>query len=402
MGWSKSYMSLSSEVKKFTLLGVVNNIGTGLASPIVLLYVHNVLGISLSLANLAVSVTAIAAMISHFCAGRLTRKVDPLLICILANLISALASVIYSLSSNFNVVIIAALLTGIGLSSSTGWFSVLGNVARNDEREFAFGVNQLSVNIGYSVGLLVCSIVSTGGSSFAYQCLFLGKALSHLLLSLGLILLFKSFSTNGRQKVDLDNKTVNQHSIQLRMVLLAVIYFGLIFSGIAQLDSAVPSGVIDQNTQRFGWSVASLMLIDSIGTIVFNVLISDKLSKLSPACLIILTCSVWCLSWISFAVGLSNPSELSSILLPIGIALFAFGEIPFAMTMPALTYRLLPKEKSGEAFGYQNVGSSLGFIVAPLVTSLFLSYSGTSMAFILYAVILLGICFASLIVIKRL
>lgn len=391
MGWFKRFASMSRGLKILTVLGVANNVGTGLAAPILLLFVHNVLKVDLASANMAVSITAIAALFAHFTAARLSRKINPLYICVGANALSALGALVYAYSTEFATVVPAALVTGCGLAASTGWFTVLGKVAADEEREFAFGVNQLSVNIGYSLGLALSSLAGVIGGSESYRYLFLGKMASHILLVVGLILLFSKTLSKEASDSNEINEERSTHSRLPGMFFLSFLYFGLVFAGFAQLDSAIPSGVIEYGEVSLGWSIASLMVIDTVGTSVFNLLFSSRLSMLKPTSLLMATCLSWIASWVVIWLALNLGPAFSVFLMPMGIYLFAFGEVPAAMAMPALTYQIIPEDAGGEAFGYQNIASSLAFIAAPVVTGVCINLANASASLIFYAAVLVVI-----------
>src|SRR4051794_29248182 len=57
--------------------GLTNSFGNGIVLPFLIIYLHNVRGISLGLAGLAAAVNSTAAFLSGFVAGSLSDRVGP-------------------------------------------------------------------------------------------------------------------------------------------------------------------------------------------------------------------------------------------------------------------------------------------------------------------------------------
>ena len=78
MRWLRSLdPQLPREVWLLQLGGVMNSFGNGVVLPFLVIYLHNVRGLSLGVAGLAIATQSVAGLASAFVGGTLSDRVGP-------------------------------------------------------------------------------------------------------------------------------------------------------------------------------------------------------------------------------------------------------------------------------------------------------------------------------------
>ncbi|MDX6410914.1 MAG: hypothetical protein QOE91_430, partial [Gaiellaceae bacterium] len=128
--------------------GLTNSFGNGVMLPFLIIYLHNVRGISLGLAGLAAAVNSAAAFGSGFVAGSLSDRVGPRRVLMGALLIMAVAVSLFPLIHNVWQAYALSLLLGTG--SGSFWpsqSSMLTGLTPATGRHASFALQRLTMNL---------------------------------------------------------------------------------------------------------------------------------------------------------------------------------------------------------------------------------------------------------------
>ena len=129
--------------------GLTNAFGNGIVLPFLIIYLHNVRGISLGLAGLAAAVNSAAAFGSGFVAGSLSDRIGPRRVLMGALVIMAVAVSLFPLIHNVWQAYALNLLLGTG--SGSFWpsqSSMLTGLTPASARHSAFALQRLTMNLG--------------------------------------------------------------------------------------------------------------------------------------------------------------------------------------------------------------------------------------------------------------
>ncbi len=143
---------------------LVNAFGNGVVLPFLLIYLHNVRGISFGLAGLAAAVQSAAALGSAFLGGALSDRIGPKRV-LLGSL--AVMTVAFALMPTIRKAPEAfAIYTLWGVGSGAFWPSqsaLLAAMTPPTRRAPAYALQRLAMNVGIAVGGLVAGLIASVG-----------------------------------------------------------------------------------------------------------------------------------------------------------------------------------------------------------------------------------------------
>ena len=144
-----------SRVALLAALGV-DNFGSGLFLPVVLLYVTRVVGLPLAAAGTVVALGTVAGLAVPPTAGRLVDRVGPRRVVIGAELIQALGAVTYLVARGTAMVAVAAVLLAAGQQLFySSLFALIADVAGAGPRDRPFAVAAMVRSACFGLGALM-------------------------------------------------------------------------------------------------------------------------------------------------------------------------------------------------------------------------------------------------------
>ena len=161
--------------------GLTNAFGNGVVLPFLIIYLHNVRGISLGLAGLAAAVNSAAALGSGFVAGSLADRVGARRVLIGSLLGMAGAISLFPLIRGVASAYLLQLL--MGACSGAFWPSqsaLLTGLTPHERRHSSFAVQRLSMNLGVALGGAVGGAIARAEHPSTFTILFLVDAATFL------------------------------------------------------------------------------------------------------------------------------------------------------------------------------------------------------------------------------
>jgi MFS family permease len=154
--------------------GLANSFGNGIVIPFLIIYLHNVRGVSLGAAGLVAASNAVCALASGLTAGSLADRFGPRRTLRASLLVMAVA---YGLFPLIHEAWHALLLNGLaGVGSGAFWpsqSSLLTQLTPPDRRHAAFAQQRVTMNLGIGIGGLVGGAIATTAHPWTFQTLFL-------------------------------------------------------------------------------------------------------------------------------------------------------------------------------------------------------------------------------------
>ena len=173
--------------------GLANSFGNGIVIPFVIIYLHNVRGISLGVAGLVAAAGSATALFSGFVAGALSDRMGPRVVLGGALLIQSGAMVLFPL---IHTAWHAFLLNGfLGLGSGAFWpsqSSLLTGLSPANRRHEAFALQRVTMNLGVAFGGLVGGLIASSSDPHSFTVLFLADACTFAAYALVLLRLTPS------------------------------------------------------------------------------------------------------------------------------------------------------------------------------------------------------------------
>src|SRR5436190_9691199 len=154
--------------------GLVNSFGNGMAFPFIVIYLHNVRGMSFAAAGLALAIGGVAALAAGIGAGTLVDRIggrNTLLVGLVQQ--SAAFALFPLIRQPWHAV---ALLSLEGAGTACFWpgqSTLLTRLASPEERSSAFSVQRIAMNLGLGLGGLTGGLIATTSDPASFTKLFL-------------------------------------------------------------------------------------------------------------------------------------------------------------------------------------------------------------------------------------
>lgn len=160
---------------------LANFFGNGVVIPFLIIYLHNVRGISLTLAGLVAATNALVAIPAGALGGTASDRFGARRTLAAALFVMAVAISLFPLITEAWH---AFLLNGLlGVGSGAFWpsaSSLLTAFTPPHRRHAAFGINRVTMNLGFGLGGLVGGLIASTGGAGAFTVLFLLDAATFL------------------------------------------------------------------------------------------------------------------------------------------------------------------------------------------------------------------------------
>jgi MFS family permease len=217
--------------------GLANMFGTGVVGPFLIIYLHNVRGISLGVAGLVVAANAGTALCSGFVGGALSDRIGPRAVLSGALVLMAVAFGLFPLiRSPWHALALSAL---VGVGGGSFWPSqstLLSSLTPQERRHAAFAQQRMTMNLGIALGGLVAGAIARTDRPGTFTFLFLLNAATFLVF-VGVLRLLpaprkrEAHHEPGRYADVLRNGTF------IAYIFLNVIFIG---AGIAVMSELLP------------------------------------------------------------------------------------------------------------------------------------------------------------------
>jgi predicted MFS family arabinose efflux permease len=161
--------------------GVVNSLGNGIAFPFIVIYLHNVRGISFAVAGLALAVGGLAALVAGIGAGTLVDRIGGRNTLLLGLVQQSAAFALFPLIRQPWHAVVLLSLEGAGTACFwPGQSTLLSRLASAEERSSAFSVQRIAMNVGLGLGALAGGLVATTADPATFTEIFLADCASSL------------------------------------------------------------------------------------------------------------------------------------------------------------------------------------------------------------------------------
>src|SRR2546430_2073264 len=157
--------------------GVVNSFGNGMAFPFIIIYLHNVRGVSFAAAGLALAVGGVAALFAGIGAGTLVDRIGGRTTLLLGLVQQSAAFALFPLIRQPWQAVALLSLEGAGTACCwPGQSTLLTRLAPPEDRSSAFSVQRITMNLGLGLGGFVGRLIATTSDASSFTKLFLHDA----------------------------------------------------------------------------------------------------------------------------------------------------------------------------------------------------------------------------------
>ena len=370
----KEFASILNPKSRKMVLGIaLNAIGGGMTLSLLIVYLHEMRGFSITFGGLLLSWGAVVSLAASTPLGALIDRVGPKKVMVVGLLLNSIAAASLAFAATHIHVIVA--LTAINVAGQAIWPSqsvVLTRVTPEEHRSKIFGLNFMLLNLGLGLGGLISSLIIQEGSLRSFQIMYWVDGATFLIY-LGIIL-----TLHGE---GLDRYVPQAHEPQQgsyrdlfkikKLMLLGSGGIILFTFGYGVIQAGVPIFA----TQYLGLSPKWLGLIFGVNTLaIFTLqpLVMRILERYSKYNALIAIGIIWSSSWIFVGISPLLPMIASGLALCMSQLIFAVGEMVQAPVIPTLANELAPEHIRGRVNAFMSLQWSISGVAGPAITGLML------------------------------
>ena len=367
MRYFTEYFDLLTPKARRLVLGVgFNAIGGGMTMSLLLVYLHDMRGFTTTFGGLLLAWSAFMALLIGGPSGALIDRIGPKKVILTGLLLKISATAAWAFVDNKTMAIIVATASAIGDSTTwPGQTVMLTRMTKPEDRQKIFGLNFMLLNLGLGLGGLISSLIVSNSSLLSYQILYLVDACTFLIFFLA-ILSFHGPEV-GKYVAEADEPQSGSYSELFKITSLMRLSFGglvLMIFGYGATMSGIPLFA----TQVLNLSPKWLGVIFAANTItifILQPLVLKFLPRFSKQRALVSVSFIWALSWLFVGMTPLAPLFVAVILLSVSQIVFAFGEMVWSPTAPALANELSPEHLRGRANALMGMQWGISGVIGP-------------------------------------
>ncbi|WP_405059771.1 MFS transporter [Kribbella sp. NBC_01505] len=350
---------------------LANAVGDGAFVVTSALFFTRVVGLSEAQVGLGLTIAWLIGFVTGVPLGNLADRKGPRMVAILLALSTAASVSAFLFVRSFPLFLVAAIAyacsqTGLTAARQALLAGLIAPAERTRIRAFL----QATVNGGLAVGALLGGIALRFDTEAAYLTVFAVDAVSFLIAA-ALIRRVPSVAVTVRVHGEPRLAVLRDRPYAVLALLNSIM---LLFMPLISLIG--PLWIVTR-TDAPSWAVASLMIVNTIGVMVFQVRVARKVRDLRTATrsiryagiAMLAACGVFAIT----ALKLS-PAAAAGVLV-LAAALLTLGEMKLASGAWEISFGLAPADKQGQYQGFFGTGPAIARMLGPaLLTTVVLGW----------------------------
>jgi MFS family permease len=346
--------------------GLANMFGNGVIVPFLVIYLHNVRGISLGLAGLIAATNGLAALVSGPIAGSLADRIGARTTLVASLLIMAGAFALFPLITTAWHAFLLNALAGTG--SGAFWPSqgaLLSALTPPERRPAAFAQQRVTMNLGIGLGGLVGGLIASTSDPSSFTVLFAIDAATFLVFAAILTRVpspahaepHAHESRRGYGAVFRDRPFRSFILLNTLFISANIALFSELFPVFAKNEAAV--------SER---EIGLIFFLNTALIVLFQLPVAKlqegKRRMYALAAMSVLFAVTWLLVLLG---GLTLEAGAATALFAAAFGLFAFGECLHGTVQGPLVSDLAPRPLLGRYMAMSSSSWQVGFIIGPAV-----------------------------------
>jgi MFS family permease len=361
----------------------VNVTGNSFLWPLNTIYIHDLLGKSLSVAGFVLMLNSGASVIGNLIGGHFFDKLGGYKSILLGIAITLLALISLTFWHDWPEYVIFLTIVGFGTGIIfPAMYAMAGSVWKEGGRK-AFNALYVAQNLGVAIGSALGGLVA----DYSFQLIFLANTLLYIIFLLIAVFGYRGISVNPVVKTALlqeNSPSKNRKNVQALMILC--LGYLLCWVAYVQWSTTVASYTqeihISLKQYSFLWTINGALIV--VGQPLLTRVLKYFAKSLKVQMVIGIIIFI-----ISFLVA-ANASAFSGFL--VGMIILTIGEMFIWPAVPTVAFSLAPKGREGFYQGIVNSTATGGRMVGPLLGGLLVDFYGISILFL----VLIGLFIISL------
>jgi len=341
--------------------GLLNAFGNGVVLPFLIIYLHNVRGISLGLAGLAAATQSATALASGFLAGTLSDRIGPKRVLVGAlgvmTVAFALMPFIRSPWQAFAVYVVWGAGSGSFWPSQSALLAALTPAAR---RSPAYALQRLTMNLGAAIGGVAAGLIASVAHPSSFTVLFLVNCATYVAYMLVLARVRAPELHPERARGTW--RAVARDRTFLAYAALNAAFMTAAISLMIELLPAFGKNVTHVNEQEVG----IIFALDAIGIVIFQLPVAKLAEGRRRMRGLAAMGVIWAVSlMIVWAAGVWTTATVAAATLAGAMLVFALGECLHGAIHAPLGVDLAPPRLVGRYLALSSLSWQVGWIVGP-------------------------------------
>ena len=343
--------------------GLANMFGNGTVVPFLIIYLHNVRGISLGLAGLIAATNALAALVSGPLAGALADRVGPRRTLVGSLLVMAIAFSLFPLIREAWHAFALNALAGFG--SGAFWPSqgaLLSGLTPPARRPAAFAQQRVTMNLGIGLGGLVGGLIAATSRPASFTTLFAIDTATFLVFAVVLLAGVPSLVWHQPHEDGGGYRAVFRHRPFMSFIFLNTT---LIAVSIPLLSELFP--VFAKNEASVSESgIGLIFFLNTILIVVIQLPVAKLLEGRRRMTALARMAVLFAVTWLLVLVGgVWLDGGAATALFAVAFLVFAVGECLHGTVQGPLVSELAPPRLLGRYMALSASSWQVAFIVGP-------------------------------------
>jgi predicted MFS family arabinose efflux permease len=346
--------------------GVVNSLGNGIVFPFIVIYLHNVRGISFAAAGLALSAGAVAALAAGFGAGAIVDRFGGRNTLLLGLLLQATSFALFPLVRAVWHAFALLALEGAGTACFwPGQSTLLSRLTPTERTHSAFALQRIAMNLGLGMGGVVGGLIASTRHPGSFTTLFLLDAATFLVFVavLSTIREARPREPEEAEEAGLGYRAVVRDRNFLWLTVLNVIFVAVGYEVFALLPPFAKNyaGVSER------W-VGTMFLANTILIVLIQLPVSKALEgRRRMVALALMSLLFAAAALIVLGGGIWLTGTAAALVFVGATLVFGAGEVLQGPTQAPLVADLAPDHLRGRYFALGSMSWSAGSILGPAI-----------------------------------
>lgn len=336
----------------------LSELGTGLTFPFLIVYLHEVRGLSVATSGLVIATISLSGMAFAPPAGGLADRVGAAPVLVASTLVAAVGTAAFAFVHSTWEAFAAAAVYGAGVHVTWAMTNtILAVVVEPALRGAVYAVNYATLNLALGLGGVLAGLVVDVDRAWTFQVVFVADAATFLLFLLFLprdVPTVAASSTGGYRTVLRDRVLVGASLLNLSFVVF----------GLSQLTAGFPAyatGPADVSTRVVGFAfLANTWAIASLQLVVLRAMAGRRRTRAAALAGLAIA-----LAWLLTVAGGAASGALAIALLIAAPGVVGLGETLLSPTLIAIVHDVAPDELRGRYNAVYNFSWQLGPVLGP-------------------------------------
>jgi MFS family permease len=344
--------------------GLANWLGQGIAYPFLVIYLHNVRGISLDTAGLVLASSAAVGLVAFPIAGAIVDRVGGRVTLGGALVVQAVGYSLFTLAHEPWEAFAAAAVVGAGVGGFwPGQSTLLAGLISEEKRHAAYSVQRIAMNLGFGLGGLTGGLIATTENATTFAVLFLINAATCLVFASVLL------GVPEPEPAGADEEEPGGYRSVLRdRTLLWILGLNALFvsAGYGQLELLPAFAKNEVGVSELG--IGLIFFVNTLSVVLGQLPVMRLLEGRRRMAAYLALGAVWAVGWLGVLVaGLWFTAAAAVAVIAVATVAIGLGECIHGVVHAPLVIDLAPARQRGRYIALSGTSWSVGFIVGPAV-----------------------------------